>query len=154
MARVKVKKMADIIRWLTRPSAGGVSDCLDRGKGNCLPNCVGLCFGLFYFLHGEKPMEWRAHPRCNANGIYEACKKKGSGFWVQKAVKANSILCFNTGENGHVVYCLGKLPDGTWLCLESNYSGTLANGRYFRAFATKTPQKLYTGYQGCVYDFT
>ena len=143
--------MTEFMKWFTLPYAGGVSDCLDRGKGICLPNCVALAWGCFYYFHGKKPMSWRAHPRGDAKTLYEACKKDGSGFWVRKAVTENSILCYSIN---HVVYCLGKLPDGTWLILESNYSGTLQNGRYIRAFATKTPEKLYSGYQGCIYDFT
>lgn len=144
---------ADFMKWLIREPEG-YSDCLNRGKGNTMPNCVAFCWAAFYYFHGKKPMSWRKHPTHNANGIYEACKKNGSGFWVSKAVRENSILCFNVGSNGHVVYCLGKLPDGVYLCLESNYSGTVDNGKYFRAFATKNPAKLYSGYQGCVYDFT
>lgn len=140
-------------KWLTTPAAHGYSNCIDRGAGNGLPNCVALAWGLFYYFHGQR-RDFSKRPRVDAGKIYEACKKDGSGFWVRKAVKENSILCFNNSALGHVVYCLCELPDGVYLCLESNYSGTLKNGKYLRCYATKNPEKLYKGYQGCVYDFT
>lgn len=139
-------------KWLTTSAAHGYSNCLDRGNGNCLPNCQGLAWGLFYYMHGRR-VDFSKRPRGNAGEMYEKCKKDGSGFWVRKAVKENSILCFNNSKEGHVVYCLCELPDGVYLCLESNYSGTLKNGKYFRCYATKKPTELYKNYQGCIYDF-
>ena len=145
--------MTEFIKYLTTKSKGGYSDCLDRGKGSTLPNCVGFCWGMFYMLHGNKK-DMSKRPKGNANTIYEACKKNGSGFWVSKSVKENSILCFNIGDCGHVVYCFGQMSDGNWICAESNYSGTVANGKYLRWKITTNPAALYKNYQGCVYDFT
>lgn len=143
--------MTEFIKFLTTTKAGGYSDCLDRGKGSTLPNCVGFAWAMFYKEHGQTDMTKR--PKGNANTLYEACKKDGSGFWVSKALKENSILCFNIGDCGHVVYCFGKMPDGLWICAESNYSGTVLNGKYLRWLVTKDPTSLYKNYQGCIYDF-
>ena len=145
--------MTELQKYLTTKSQGGYSNCLDRGGGNVLPNCVGLCWGLFYFLHGQRK-DMSKRPKGDANTIYEACKKNGSGFWVSKAIKENSIACYNIGSSGHVVYVFFKLPNNYYVCAESNYSGTIANGKYLRLLLTRNPESLYKNYQGCVYDFT
>lgn len=93
-------------------------------------------------------------PNGNANQIYEACKKEGSGFWVSKTLKENSIACFDIGEYGHVMYVHFKMPNGQWLCSESNYSGTVKNGKFCRYIITTNPAAYYKNYHGCVYDFT
>ena len=148
--------MTEYQKYFMLRSKGGYSNCLDRGQGNVLPNCVGYAWGCFYFFHGQRKdtASWNKRPRNDANGIYEACKKNGSDFWVSKELKEDSIACFNVGANGHVVYVHYKMPNGQWLCSESNYSGTVANGRYIRYLLTTNPKVLYKNYQGCVYDFT
>ena len=148
--------MTDYNKYFITRERGGFSNCLDRGQGNVLPNCVGYAWGCFYFFHGERKSKevWNRRPRGDANTIYEACKKNGSGFWVSKELKENSILCFNVGEKGHVVYCHYRTPDGKYICSESNYSGTVSNGKYIRYIVTTNPKVLYKNYQGCVYDFT
>ena len=148
--------MTEFEKYFVTRSKGGYSNCLDRGQGYVLPNCVGICWGLFFYFHGQRKdkASWDKRPRGDANTIYEACKKNGSGFIVQKSVAENSIACYNVGANGHVVYILYKQPDGKYLCAESNYSGTLKNGRYIRYIVCDNPAVLYKGYQGCVYNFT
>lgn len=145
--------MTEYQKFFTTKSKGGYSNCLDRGSGNTLPNCVAWAWGCFYFFHGQKK-DMAKRPKADANGIYEACKKTGSGFWVSKEIKENSIACFNIGTNGHVIYVHFKMPNGYWLCSESNYSGTIANGKYVRYILTTNPKVAYKNYQGCVYDFT
>jgi len=145
--------MTEFLKYFTTTSKGGYSDCLNRDQGNVLPNCVGMCWALFYYFHGQRK-DFSKRPHCDAKYIYEKCKANGSGFWVAKAVKENSILCFNIGEAGHVVYCFGQLANKKWLCAESNYSGTISNGKYIRWFVSDNPTVLYKNYQGCVYDFT
>ena len=148
--------MTEYEKYFITQSKGGYSNCLDRGQGYTLPNCVGYAWGQFYFYHGQVKdrAAWAKRPRGDANMIYEACKKNGSGFWVSKELKENSIVCFNIGAAGHVVYCHYKMPSGKWLCSESNYSGTVANGKFIRYIITDNPKVLYKNYQGCVYDFT
>lgn len=148
--------MTEFEKYFVRRGKGGYSNCLDRGNGYVLPNCVGYAWACFYFYHGQKKTkaDWDKHPTGNANTIYAACRKDGSGFIVNKAVKENAILCYNVGEYGHVVYCHFKQPDGKWLCSESNYSGTVKNGRFIRYIVCDNPAVLYKGFQGSVYDFT
>ena len=86
-----MNKYDELKRWLTTPKANGYSNCIDRGDGNGLPNCVALSWGLFYYFHGRRK-DFSGRPRCDAHEIYERCKKDGSGFIVRKAVKENSIL--------------------------------------------------------------
>lgn len=146
--------MTEFIKYFTRKKAGYSNIIADGRNPNELPNCTAIAWGLFYYMHGQRK-DWSKRPRGDANTIYESCKKDGSGFWVSKAVKENSILCFNIGQRGHVVYCLGKLAgDGPWWCVESNYSGKIKNGTYIRTLLTDNPAALYKNYQGCVYDFT
>lgn len=146
--------MTEFAKYFTTTTKGGYSNCEDRGNGNVLPNCVGLCWGLFFYMHGQRGKNFSMRPRGDANTIYNNCKKNGSGFWVSKAVKENAIACYNIGSAGHVVYILYKMATGQYLCIESNYSGTIANGKYCRTLITSNPATLYKGYQGCVYDFT
>lgn len=143
--------MTEIDRYFRTKQYGGYSNCLDRGDGWTVPNCVGMAWGMFFMERGVKDFSKR--PTGDANTIYEACKKYGSGFWVSKAVKEHSILCFNIGKCGHVVYCMSKI-NGYYFCIESNYSGTPTNGKFIRTFMTKNPESLYKNYQGCVYNLT
>lgn len=146
--------LTEFAKYFTTTAKGGYSNCEDRGNGCTIPNCVGLCWGLFFFLHGQRGKDFAIRPRGDANQIYNKCKPNGSGFWVSKEIKENSIACYNIGSNGHVVYVLCKLTDGNYLCIESNYSGTKSNGKYLRTFVTTNPKTLYSNYMGCVYDFT
>ena len=145
--------MTEYSKYFTTTKKGGYSTCLDRGGGCTLPNCVGWAWGNFYYFHGQKHNMYR-RPQGNANQIYSECRKEGSGFWVSKVLKENSIACFNIGEYGHVMYVHFKMPNGQWLCSESNYSGTVKNGRFVRYIITTNPAAYYKNYQGCVYDFT
>lgn len=156
MMKGATPKMTEYKKYFITQGRGGYSNCLDRGQGYTLPNCVAYAWSNFYFLHGQRKdkASWAKRPRGDANTIYEACKKNGSGFIVRKAVTENSIACYNVGANGHVVYIFYQQPDGKWLCGESNYSGTLKNGKFIRYIVCDNPAVLYKGYQGCVYDFT
>ena len=144
--------MTEYGKYFLTKSKGGYSNCLDRGHGNCLPNCVGWAWGNFYFFHGQRK-DIQTRPLGNANMIYELCKREHSGFIVSKALKENSIICFGCGQYGHVMYCHFKMPNGMYLCSESNYDGNASRNTFNRFFVTANPQNLYKNYQGCVYDF-
>ena len=144
--------MTEFQKYFTIKSKGGYSNCINRGGGSTIPNCVGWGWGCFFFYHGRK--DFNIRPQGDAKDIYEKCKKDGSGFIVAKIVKENALACYACGEHGHVVYIHFKLPDGNYLCSESNSSGTVKNGRYIRFMLTPNPAVLYKNYQGCVYAFT
>ena len=72
--------MTEFEKYFRTKKYGGYSDCLDRGNGWVVPNCVGYCWGWFYFDRGEK--DFSKHPKGNANTLYGACRPNGSGFWV------------------------------------------------------------------------
>lgn len=72
---------------------------------------------------------------------------------TSKTPKSSSIACYDVGENGHVVYLLHVWSNGQAVGIESNYSGTLANKKLLRV-KLGDPKKWYSGYQGCITDFT
>lgn len=145
--------MTEIKKYFTTKEFGGYSNCKDRGNGDVIPNCVGLAWGLFFLGHA-KPNGFDKRPRGDANEIYAKCVPNGSGFKCSKNVYENSMLCYNVGEKGHVVYCWFKSNDGYYNIIESNYSGNRTNGKDLRILRTKTPKSLYKNYIGCVYDTT
>ena len=49
--------MTEYQKYFMLRSKGGYSNCLDRGQGNVLPNCVGYAWGCFYFFHGSAKMQ-------------------------------------------------------------------------------------------------
>lgn len=150
--------MTEIEKYLTHKSKGGYSDCIygsalksSLWKGSTVPNCIGLAWGLFNYYRGTKNNFKRMQG--NANEIYEKCKQTGSGFWVSKVPKNHSILCYDIGAKGHVVYLLHMITETSAIMIESNYSGTVLNGKAVR-FMYGNPKTLYKGYQGCIYNFT
>lgn len=144
--------MTEFQKYFTTTAKGGYSNCIDRGSGSTIPNCVAWAWGWFFFDRRRTDMT-KMRPRGDAKDVYNLCKPNGSGYWVSKDVKERAIACYNIGDKGHVVYVHYKLPNGQYLCSESNYSGTIGNGKYVR-FLIGNPKALYKNYQGCVYDFT
>ena len=150
--------MTELQKYLTDTAHGGYSNCIsgkdlasELWQGSTIPNCVGLAWGLFNFFRGTKKKFKRMQG--NAKDLYSKCKKDGSGFWVSREPKDNSIACYNIGDCGHVVYILAMLKDNYAIMVESNYSGTVANGKALR-FKFGNPRTLYNNYLGCIYDFT
>lgn len=141
-------------KYFIQAEYGGYSTIhADDRNGYTLPNCKAYAFGMLHKEKGKKDMT--KLPKGNANTMYTKCKKDGSGYTVGKNVREQSVLCYDIGANGHVVYCHYKIDYGDyrgyWVCSESNYSGTVKNGKFIRYFVTKSPETYYSGYQGCVY---
>lgn len=150
----------------TNVDKGGFSTCIYGRNlknswfdGSVLSNCVGLVWTLFCLDHD--PEIAAAIQKCkmkrisgNARDIYAKAKKTGSGYVCSYAPKSGSIACYGAGTSaGHVVYLLWVWRDGQAIGIESNYSGTLNNGRALRV-KTGNPKTWYKEYQGCIYDYT
>lgn len=149
----------------TSVEKGGFSTCIHDGElknnwfnGSVLSNCVGLVWSLFALDHDPEIAAAIRKAKMkritgNARDIYAKAKKNGSGYMCSYAPKSGSIACYGAGTKaGHVVYLLYVWRDGNAIGIESNYSGTLNNGRALR-IKTGKPANWYGEYQGCIYDY-
>lgn len=116
-----------------------------------MSNCVGLAWGLFNLDRGRGRLFKRLTG--DAGELYAKAYRTGSGFMTSKTPKSSSIACYGVGEYGHVVYILHAFEPDRCVGIESNYSGTTANGRLLRV-KIGNPKKWYAKYQGCITDFT
>jgi len=90
----------------------------------------------------------------NAGTLYDAGKKNGSGFLVGYEPKDDAIAVYGAGTKaGHVVYLLHKFGNGSFIGIESNYSGSFSNQLALRV-KYGNPKSWYKQYKGCIYDFT
>lgn len=158
--------MGNIEKFFIHKSAGGLSTCIHDGeirnlwgRGWTLSNCVGEVWALFNLDHNRdiaeciKQIEFK-RIQGNARDIYAKAKKQGSGYKCSYEPRSNSIACYGAGTStGHVVYLLHVWSNGNAIGIESNYSGTLGNGRALRVKSGK-PKTWYKEYQGCIYDFS
>lgn len=149
--------MYELQKYFTDKAHGGYSTCTTNIKnkwwdGCTLSNCVGLAWGLFNLDRGMGK-NFKRIENCHAKDIYKRARPNGSGYKVGTPPKSSSIACYNVGECGHVVYLLKVWRDGQAVGIESNLSGTLNNGKCLRV-KLGNPKNWYSGYQGCVYDFT
>ena len=147
--------MNEIQKYFTAKEYGGYSDCTTDlqhiwWKGSTISNCVGLAWGLFNLDRGRGRNFRRM--RGDAKDLYPACYQKGSGYMTGKTPVSSSIVCYDNGGKGHVVYILWAFESTRCVGIESNYSGTTANKLCLRV-KIGDPKKWYKGYQGVIKDY-
>lgn len=152
----------DILRYFTGVDNGGYSTCITEytrpsfldhpwWEGSTISNCVGLAAGLFNLVRGRgRLFKW---PKGHANTLYATCRKPGSGYMTSKDPHTFGVCCYDIGEMGHVLFILWAFSKTRCVGIESNFTGTTANKRLLRILIGN-PRKWYTGYQGCITDFT
>lgn len=151
--------MKEIKKYFTHKNFGGYSDCIYGSdlktqwwKGATIPNCVGAAWGFFNLDRGTGKSFRRLYG--DAGSLYAKGCKDGSGFLCGYEPKNSSIAVYGAGTKaGHVTYVLHVFGNGQAIVLESNYSGTMSNGRGLRV-KFGNPKTMYKEYHGCIYDFT
>lgn len=140
---------------------GGRNKCIARDStGNVLPNCTAYSWGRFLELDGSCQL-----PTTDAeNWFPNASSPMWGAYKTGQTPKVGAIACYSQGRQGshadgagHVFVLEEDLGNGKWRWSESNYSGTLANGKYWRLMEGY-PNKYLTGYawkfQGYIYPHT
>ena len=140
---------------------GGYNKCIARDvRGNVLPNCTAYAWGRFLELDGSCQL-----PTTDAeNWFPNASYSTWGSYKTGQTPKLGAIACYAQGKQGvhsdgagHVFVLEEDLGNGKWKWSESNYSGTLANGKYWRLMVGY-PNKYLTGsswrFQGYIYPHT
>ena len=140
---------------------GGYNKCIARdSRGYVLPNCTAYCWGRYLELDGSCQL-----PTTDAeNWFPNATAPTWGAYKVGQTPKVGAIACYARGKQGvhsdgagHVFVLEEDLGNGKWRWSESNYSGTLANGKYWR-LVEGYPNRYLTGstwrFQGYIYPHT
>lgn len=111
-----------------------------------LPNCTGYAHGRWKECQGFTSSNLSTG---NANSYFG----HSDGYTRGQTPKLGSIICWD-GTNGHVGVVEEIYNDNYIKWSESNWNGTISNGRYFRMM-TGNPATLYSNYgltfQGYIY---
>jgi len=146
-------EMPDASSWAYMNTAyGGGNRCIvgnSMGRlvdGSVLPNCVGYAWGRCLELNGYSSLSTG-----NAGTWYG---NTGDGYARGSEPKLGAVICYSGGA-GHVAVVESINDDGSITCSESNWSGTLANGRYWQ-LRTLWPSNNYyiqgsLSFQGFIY---
>ena len=137
-------------------SYGGKNKCIARNSaGFVLPNCTGYAWGRALEAWGECHL-----PTTDAENWYlNANKKEYGGHTLGTKPKIGSVMCWRKGQAGvhsdgagHVAFVEAVNSDGTVTWSQSDYSGTVGNGRYWRLITGK-PEFYFSGlsWQGYIY---
>ena len=119
--------------YYTKTANGGYNRCIlgnSNGRiypGFVLPNCTGYAWGRY--------MECQGLTTCNlstgnAKNWYH---NTGDGYARSLTPYLGAVICWS-GTNGHVAIVEKIFSNTDIIWSESNWSGTHANGRYWRRF--------------------
>lgn len=105
-------------------SFGGYNRCIirDPQTGFVLPNCVGYAWGRFCEANGLTDCNLSAG---NASVWYG---NTGDGYQRGSAARVGAVGCYGGGSYGgagHVLFVEAINPDGSLVCSESNYGGSV-----------------------------
>lgn len=127
-------------------SFGGYNRCIirDETNGFVLPNCVGYAYGRF--------MECAGLTSCSLPATNASTWISNPGYPTGSVPKLGAVACYGGGSYGgagHVCIVEQINADGTVLCSESNYGGSVFQMRTI-------PQNYEIGYglyfQGFIYN--
>lgn len=135
---------------------GGKNKCIARNaSGTVLPNCTGYTWGRCLEAWGHCDL-----PTTDAENWYlNANKPEYGSHELGQSPKLGAVLCWRKGQAGvhsdgagHVAFVEGINSDGTVTWSQSDYSGTIENGRYWRLI-TGDPKTHFSGltWQGYIY---
>ena len=135
---------------------GGKNKCIARNlSGTVLPNCTGYTWGRCLEAWGYCDL-----PTTDAeNWFPNAGKPEYGSHETGQTPKLGAVLCWSKGEvgvhtdgAGHVAFVEAVNADGTVTWSQSDYSGTVENGRYWRLITGK-PEKYFSSltWQGYIY---
>lgn len=140
---------------------GGYNKCIARdSRGYVLPNCTAYCWARYLELDGSCQL-----PTTDAeNWFPNASSPVWGAYKTGQTPKVGAIACYAKGKQGvhsdgagHVFVLEEDLGNGKWRWSESNYSGTHANGKYWR-LVEGYPNRYLTGstwrFQGYIYPHT
>lgn len=136
----------------TNVAYGGKNKCIARDpKGFVLPNCTGYAWGRALEAWGSCNL-----PTTDAENWYPnavAC-----GYQIGSEPKVGAVICWRKGQAGvhsdgagHVAFVESVNGDKV-LWSQSDYSGTVANGRFWRLLSGR-PETYFSGltFQGYIY---
>lgn len=129
--------------YYTRTNYGGYNPCIlgnsagRQWSGSVLPNCVGYAWGRW--------CESQAVHSCNLStgNAKNWYGHTSDGYARSSTPYPGAIICW-TGTYGHVAVVEKVYSSSDVLWSESNWSGTLSNGRYWRQ-KRGNPATLYSG---------
>ena len=136
----------------TNVSYGGKNKCIARDKqGFVLPNCTGYAWGRVLEECGDCNL-----PTTDAENWFP--NAKACGYEIGQEPKVGAVICWRKGQAGvhsdgagHVAV-VESVNDGKVLWSQSDYSGTVANGRIWRLLSGN-PKTYFSGltFQGYIY---
>lgn len=124
----------------------GYNKCLKITGDECIPNCVGYCYGRYMESEGLKKCDL---PTNNAENWYADYKgKKG------KTAKLGAVIVWKKGKihfskdgAGHVAFVEHVYPDGAIDTSESAYNGK----RWYQKHYNKNYKRLGYQFEGFIY---
>jgi surface antigen len=142
-------------------NGGGLNHCIKGNsagriyKYSVLPNCTGYVHARAIQVTGSDAKLCRG----NAENYWSY----SDGFPRGSEPRVGSIMCYRKGKAGnasdgagHVVFVEDKHPNGDVIVSESGWTGTMANGRYWRLRKIRRQGGTYSigsayTYQGSIY---
>nr|DAG68979.1 MAG TPA: CHAP domain protein [Caudoviricetes sp.] len=115
MTTLRVSPPATNNKYYTHTSYGGVNECIRINGGQCLPNCVGYCWGAWYEMMGKRPNLSRR----NAKEWYGYT---ADGYARSRSPELGAVACWGGGQYGHVAIVVG-IFNGYITVAQSNYGG-------------------------------
>ena len=114
MATLRTSSPSYENKYYKHTSYGGVNECIRISGSQCLPNCVGYCWGAWYEMMGKRPNLSRR----NAKEWYGYT---ADGYARSKTPELGAVACWN-GTYGHVAIVVGIHSDHITVA-QSNYGG-------------------------------
>ena len=114
MATLRTSSPSYENKYYKHTSYGGVNECIRISGSQCLPNCVGYCWGAWYEMMGKRPNLSRRDAK-------EWYGYTADGYARSKAPELGAVACWN-GTYGHVAIVVG-IHDDHITVAQSNYGG-------------------------------
>lgn len=136
MATLRTSSPSYENKYYKHTSYGGVNECIRISGSQCLPNCVGYCWGAWYEMMGKRPNLSRR----NAKEWYGYT---ADGYARSKAPELGAVACWGGGQYGHVAIVVG-IHDDHITVAQSNYG----DNRFEVVNCYKMSNGLYKSHDG------